>query len=585
MLRGLTRRWRYRTDAPATTGGIEQGDLLTRFMAVRGLSDPEEIQRFTRPKLSHLHPPNLLPGIERAAERLVYAIRQRERIVIYGDYDVDGITATAILYHILKAVAPDADLVCYVPHRLDEGYGLNSDAIRQLAREGARVIITVDCGITAVEPARVARELGVDLIITDHHNPPEEDCDQPDAFTIVHPRLNGSRYPFPELCGAGVAFKVAWQFAIAYSGSDRVGGSLQQTLLDLLPLVALGTIADVVPLIDENRVLTGFGLQGIKQSAFIGLRALLQESGLLGEHVDSEAVGFILGPRLNACGRMGHAAEAVQLFTSANADESASIAANLARLNRERQQTERTICAEAEQLAIDRGMTEDDRRIIILAHESWHPGVVGIVCSRLVERFGRPAILLQRNSGICKGSARSIDGYSMSAALAHCSEYLLTHGGHDMAAGLSLEEEQLEPFIEALTEHANHFISPELLTPSSTIDLDASLADLTPAVVSELSGLSPFGRGNPRPAIRLRDMQVTSVPREIGRNGRHLSVTVTSDDDHLRKNLRAVWWNGAAHAMNLAMGTRLDLLIHPKLNHWNGRTTVEAEIIDVRRLA
>lgn len=585
-LRGLTRRWRYRTglegNPPVPEAG---GDLIARLLAARGFTDRDDVERFTRPRLSHLHAPRLLPGAERAAERLVDAIRNREPIAIYGDYDVDGITATAILYHTLRAADPNADIRTYVPHRLDEGYGLNSEAIRQLARDGARVIVSVDCGITALEPARVARECGVDLIITDHHNPPSEGEALPDAFAIVHPRLPGSDYPFGELCGAGVAFKLAWQFATTFAGNDRVGGALQQTLLDLLPLVALGTIADVVPLVDENRILTGFGLHGIKQTKFTGLRALLQESGLLGENVDSEAVGFILGPRLNACGRMGHAEEAVRLFTGATPEEAEAIAANLAKLNRDRQQTERRIFIEAERMAIDRGMAENDGRIIILAHEDWHPGVVGIVCSRLVERFGRPAILLQRSTDLCKGSARSIDGYSMSAALASCAEHLRTHGGHDMAAGLSLAPDQLDAFTDAMTAHAQAAIDRELLVPSATIDVDTELSELTPETVHGLGGLSPFGRGNPRPTVRLNAMRITAPPREIGRNGRHLSMTVTDDTSSARRNLRVVWWNGAEQALNLAAGSRIDLLIHPKLNHWNGRTTVEGEIVDARRLA
>lgn len=585
-LRGLTRRWRYRTGADHDQTAPEpSGELITRLLAARGFTDRADIERFTRPKLSHLHAPRLLPGAERAAERLVDAIRKREPIAIYGDYDVDGITATAILYHTLRAADPNSDIRTYVPHRLDEGYGLNSEAIRQLAREGARVIVSVDCGITAIEPARIAREDGVDLIITDHHNPPSEGDALPDAYAIVHPRLPGSQYPFGELCGAGVAFKLAWQFATTYAGNDRVGGALQQTLLDLLPLVALGTIADVVPLVDENRILTGFGLHGIKQTTFTGLRALLQESGLLGENVDSEAVGFILGPRLNACGRMGHAEEAVRLFTSAAPEEAEKIAANLAKLNRDRQQTERRIFIEAERMAIDRGMTDHNCRIIILANETWHPGVVGIVCSRLVERFGRPAILMQQSSDLCKGSARSIDGYSMSAALASCAELLLTHGGHDMAAGLSLAPDRLDAFTDAMTAHAKSAIDQELLIPSATIDVDADLSELTPETVHGLSGLSPFGRGNPRPTVRLRALRITAPPREIGRNGRHLSLTVTDDASNVRRNLRVVWWNAAEHALNLAAGSRIDLLVHPKLNHWNGRTTVEGEVVDARRLA
>lgn len=582
-LRGFTRRWRYRTTDAARQAAAGLG-LPDRLLAVRGYGDPASIKRFCDPRLSDLHPPALLPGAVRAAERLAEAVRRRERIVIYGDYDVDGITATAILYHALKAADPDARISTYVPHRLEEGYGLNSEAIRQLAADGAGVIVSVDCGITAIHPARIARELGVDLIITDHHNLPAEGEPLPDAFAMVHPRLPESVYPFGELCGAGVAFKLAWQFAIVYSGNERVGTHLQKRLLDLLPLVALGTIADVVPLVDENRILAGFGLRGIKQTPFDGLRALIEASDLMNEKIDSESVGFILGPRLNACGRMGHAAEAIRMLTDAPPEEAARIAKNLAKLNQERQKTERAIAIEAEQLAIDRGMTGDDRRIIVLAHESWHQGVVGIVCSRLVEKFGRPAILMQRMDDLCKGSARSIEGYSISAALAACTAHLATHGGHDMAAGLSLTPNALDGFTEAITTHANEHIESSLLTPSLSLDADVTLGELTTDAVERLQRLSPFGRGNPKPLLRLRDVSVQGSPRAIGRNARHLSLSVAEEGGERTRVLRAVWWSAASFAADLPVGTRVDLAIEPKLNHWNGRTTVEAEIKDARRL-
>ncbi len=579
-MRGLTRRWIYRATAEAARA--EPSSVVQRVLKARGLTGPDAIRRFCEPKLTDLHDPGLLPNIERAALRLVEAVRGQQDIVIYGDYDVDGITASAILYYIIKAVAPEANVRTYVPHRLDEGYGLSGEALRQLRSEGAQLVISVDCGITATEPARIAREIGLDLIITDHHRPPQEAGTLPDAFAIVHPGLPGSTYPFSELCGAGVAYKLAWLFATVWCGSKRVGESLQQTLLHLLPLAALGTIADVVPLVDENRVMATFGLRWMKQTPIVGLRALIEASGLMEEHIDSEKVGFVLGPRLNACGRMGHAAEALRLLTTSSAEEAAAIAGQLTQLNRQRQRTERTICEHAAQMAEDSGMTADDHRAIILADESWHRGVIGVVCSRIVDRFGRPTILLQRQGDTCKGSARSIDGYSMYDALSACSDHLLSFGGHDGAAGLSVATENLPAFTEAFVKHANAHVSAEQLTPAVDIDCDATLGELDMDTVKRIAALSPFGRSNPRPALRIERATLAEAPRQIGMNGRHLTLRLNQDFGASRKVVRTVWWNAGALAADLAAGMCLDVIIEPKINTWNGRTSVEGEIKDVR---
>ena len=469
-MRGLTRRWVFRNP-----GLREDLPLLRRVLGARGLTEAGDIRRFCDPKLLDLLDPQLLPNIDVAATRLVEAVRRRESIVIYGDYDVDGITASAILYHVIKAVAPTLEVQTYIPHRLDEGYGLNGEALRQLRAAGADLVISVDCGIGAIEPARVARAIGLDLIITDHHRPPEPDGCLPDAVAIVHPRLAGSSYPFGDLCGAGVAFKLAWRFATTWSGSARVGNSLQTVLLNMLPLVALGTIADVVPLANENRTMVAFGLRFIKKTPIVGLRALIEASDLMHEDIDSEKVGFVLAPRLNACGRMGHAADAVELLTSATAEQATVIARRLAQFNEERQRTERSMTEDAARMAEDRGMTTDDRRAIVLAHESWHAGVVGIVCSRLVERYGRPTVLLRREGDLCKGSARSIEGYSIHDALCATASHLSSFGGHDAAAGLTLATGELEAFTAALIEHANAHITIDELTPTLYIDCDAAI--------------------------------------------------------------------------------------------------------------
>lgn len=597
-IQGLTRRWLMRGSGGGS-GGSERLPLVQRVLAARGLTDPVECERFQAPRLSDLHDPGLLPGVDRAVARLIEAIRGRQIIVIYGDYDVDGITATAILYHVIKTVAPDADVRTYVPHRLEEGYGLNAEALRQLRGQGAALVISVDCGISAIEPARAARECGLDLIITDHHALPHgvvgdsshlpgagAGAGLPEALALVHPCLPGSTYPCGDLCGAGVAFKLAWRFATTWCNSPRVSAELQKTLVNMLPLAALGTIADVAPLLGENRILARFGLRLMAQSPLIGLRALIEHSGLVGAKIDSEKVGFILAPRLNACGRMGHAAEAVHLLTSADAEEAKQIAARLSEANQLRQATERRIAEEAARMAEDRGMTRDDRRIIVLADPAWHPGVVGIVCSRLVERFGRPAILLQRNGELCKGSARSIEGYSIHAALQAAREHLVTFGGHDMAAGMTLRADSLDAFVEAMSAHAAANISAEQLVPAIRIDCDAAADELDVEVVKQLEALAPFGRGNPVPRLRLTGLTMHEAPKQMGAYGKHLSMSLrhdgAADGSSPRRWLRGVWWSQGALAGDLAAGMLIDAVVQPRVNEWNGRINVEVEIQDVR---
>ncbi len=579
-MQGLTRRWIFRD--PAATAEMDRLPLPKRILHARGLRDPHVLRQFCEPKLTDLYDPELMPGLEMAATRLVAAVRRGESIAIYGDYDVDGITACAIVYHTVKAVAPESDIRIYIPHRIDEGYGLNGDALRHLRAGGVDLVVSVDCGITAIEPARVARSIGLDLIITDHHNLPASDGAIPEALAVVHPRLPGSEYPFGELCGAGIAFKLAWRFATIWSGSRRVGSSLQQMLLNLLPLAALGTIADMVPLVGENRTIATFGLRWIRQTPLVGLRALIEEADLMDADIDSEKVGFILAPRLNACGRMGHAAEAVHMLTAASPAKARAIAGRLTALNRERQQTERSVAEHAAELATDAGMTKDDRRAIVLAHESWHTGVLGIACTRLCERFSRPVILLRQQGDLCKGSARSIKGYSIYDALRACSSRLQSFGGHDAAAGLSLATTDLPAFVEALIAHANAHLSLRQLTPTALIDCNAAIGELDFDSVRQIRALAPFGRDNPRPMLRLPDATLADPPRPVGAQGRHLIMNLRSGEPAPHRWLRSVWFNAGALAATLAPGMQLEALVEPKINTYKGRTSVEAELRDVK---
>ncbi|MCA9288081.1 MAG: single-stranded-DNA-specific exonuclease RecJ [Phycisphaerales bacterium] len=576
-LRGLRHSWRQRPSASHTQPTPTPTSLLDRILQTRGLSGPEAAA-FLAPTLKHLHDPSLLPDIDRACERLLEAARKREPIAIFGDYDVDGITATAILYHTLRLLHPDADVRTYVPHRLDEGYGLSADALEQLAGDGVRVVVSVDCGITAVEPARRARLAGLDLIITDHHTPPATAADLPDALAIVHPRLPGGNYPFGDLCGAGVAYKVAWRLCTLHAGSDRVPPPIRQHLIDMLVPAALGAIADVVPLRDENRAMTLHGLRLMKQPRIEGLQRLIEASRLDGDRIEAEDVGFRLAPRLNAAGRMGHAREAVELLTTATGDRAVEIARALSRLNDERRATERRIAEEAAQRAIDRGMADGDGRFIVLADPAWHRGVVGIACSRLVERFGRPTILLQNEDGLCMGSARSIPCFDLHGALESCRDLLESFGGHAMAAGLKIRADRVEELRDRLQSHAAASLHEDDLDNALEFDTETTLPEMDVASVESLAGLGPFGAGNPRVRVLVRGIELSQPPRTIGNSGEHLSLMGRQD----RRTMRFVAWKFAEHLPRLRPGTKLDVLIEPKISSWSGSRTVEPEVVDVR---
>ncbi len=559
------------------THGLEP--LAARVLSARGLLN-EEAERFLSPRLSHLHDPSLLPDIDRAADRMLEAVAAKQPIVIYGDYDVDGITASAILYRTLKAISPEALVSTYIPHRIDEGYGLNADALRSLAADGARVVVTVDCGITAVAPAAAARDAGIDLIITDHHNGANSEAELPGAFAIVHPRRPGSSYPFGDLCGAGVAYKLAWRLCTMHAGSVRLPESLRELLIELLALAALGVIADVVPLKGENRVIARSGLSRIRTSPFIGLRALVKASGLDGDRIDTEGVGFSLAPRLNACGRLGHAAEALELMLTEDPDRATEIARALTKLNDERRAVERKIAEQAHALAVERGMNGPDTRAVVLAHADWHPGVVGIVCSRLVDRLGRPTILMQDQGEILAGSGRSIDGYSLHAALHACAEHLHTFGGHDMAAGVKVTPAKLDAFTDSFLAHAASHLAPGDLIPRVQFDCDASIHELTPLAIHQLESLAPFGNSNPPVRVRVRGLRIGARPEPFGKTGAHLKLTVRDG----ARSVRLIAWNWATRhpetAASIPVGTRIDALVIPKLSSWSG--LVEPELIDLQ---
>ena len=552
---------------------LKTSPLIAQALHNRHFDEPERVRAFLDPKLTDLHPPELLPGIVAAAERLERAVRDKEPVCLYGDYDVDGMTGVAILYRCLEMFG--ADVRFYVPHRLEEGYGVNAQAVEKIAAEGAKLLVTVDCGISAVGPLGRAAELGMDVIVTDHHTPGE---DLPQAVAVVHPRLGPSEYPDADLCGAAVAFKLAWQLARAICGSDRVDEPTRQFLVEATSLAALGTIADVVPLVGENRALAVYGLKGLTATSHVGVRALIESAGLTGERLDAYHVGFRLAPRLNACGRMGHARLAVELLTRAPADRCREIAAYLETQNNQRQKIEREITAQATEMVRSGRSPAPTDRAIVLASPDWHGGVVGIVATRLVDRFARPAVLIAIDGEEAQGSARSIAGFHMRDALAACAEHLTAFGGHAMAGGLRLPAERIEPFAAAFAAHAARQLSAEDLRPTLRIDAEAKLSELTEPVVEQLERFAPFGPGNPRVVVAVRAARLLTPAQRLGRGGTTVSFLLTDGTDRLR----CVGFSMGELADRLAGVQRLDVAGCPVLNRYRGRTTAELHLRDVR---
>ncbi len=544
---------------------------MAQVLLNRGIRTAAEVRPFLSPDFKALLPPDALPGAVEAARHLADATKAGKRIVIYGDYDVDGVTATTILWHVLKLAG--ADVRFYIPSRLDEGYGVNAEAVASIAADGGQVVITVDCGITAVEEVRRARELGLDVIVTDHHQAHDR---LPDAAVIVHPTACGESAN-PNLSGAGVALKIAWALAQEFSGTARVKPAFREYLLDATAFAALGLIADVVPLTGENRIITSFGLRHLCQTKNPGLQALIDVSGLSDKKkYDDYDVGFRLAPRLNAIGRLGHARLAVELFTRADADRAREIAVTLDAENRRRREVERQITKEAEALVIEKGFDRDSCRGIVLAAPNWHPGVIGIVASRLVDRFHRPTIMIALDNEQGQGSGRSVRHFPLHEVLGCCRQSLLSFGGHAMAAGVKLRADQIDAFTDAFQAEAARRLTPADLRPKLHLDDEVALSELTMDVADTLQHLAPFGEGNPRPRLATTPVELAEPPRAVGAGGAHLQFTVRQGNTYRK----AIAFGRGPQAEQLLQHRHLRVAFEPIINEWNGRRNVELKIID-----
>ncbi len=579
---GLRSRWQLSepareaaASAQARTLASEMGvsPLVASLLLGRGIDSTAAAGAFFGPKLTDLHDPFLLGGAQQAAQRIAKAVKESQPIVVYGDYDVDGITASAILWHVLRLAGANVEI--YVPHRIDEGYGLNTAAIERLCQDHP-LLITVDCGITAIDPAAAAARAGVDLIITDHHA--FDAGGLPQAHTIVHPGLPGAGYPFSGLSGAGVAFKLAWAIAREHCGSQQLPRAYRRLLMDLLAYAALGTIADIVPLRDENRAIAARGLAGLINSPFEGVQALIKASGLGGESIDSYHVGFVLGPRLNACGRMGHAAEAAELLTTATGARAAEIATLLSGQNDKRREIQKDVFEQAADQARERGADDPGCRAIVVGDERWHPGVLGIVASRLVETFARPAVVLSFRDGVAAGSARSVPGVSMHAALEHCRQDLDTYGGHTMAAGMRLALDRVDAFRERFTQYVGEQLAEGDLIATVDVDLACELDDLSVPVVEQIESFAPFGQSNPRPVLIAFGLIVDQEPKLVGAHGQHLRLSLRQGN----RVMSAVGFGLGDLAEHLARGATIDAVFEPRLNAWRGRRSAELHLKDFR---
>ena len=541
---------------------------VARLLCQRGMDDPELAARFLNPTLEHLHDPMGLADMRAAVDRLSGAIARREKIAVHGDYDVDGVTSTVILRRALELLG--ADVVHFIPERLRDGYGLQPSAIERLHAEGVALIVSVDCGIRGDLAARRARDLGVDLIITDHHEP---DAELPPAFAVINPKRADCSYPDKFLAGVGVALKLVQALC-------RVAGR-EGWLPGFIKIAAIGTLADVVPLVGENRVIAKLGLDLLSKGPHkVGLRALLDVSGLSGKAIDSYHISFLLAPRVNAAGRMSSPDIATRLLLASDeamGEEARALALQLDGENVRRQEEEAATLAAAKKIVT----TDPDvgaRSVLVVAGERWHRGVVGIVASKLVDAFHRPAIVLSVEGDVAQGSCRSIPSFDMLGALERCHHLLTRFGGHRQAAGLTLEAARVKELRAAVNAVADETLGPEDLMPRLRIDADLSFRGITGGVASGVAALAPFGAGNPRPVFAARGVEIVDGPRKL--KERHLKMALKQDG----RVFRAIAWRAAEqHDFIAEHRAALDVAFSLEQNQYNGDTYVELTLADMRR--
>lgn len=538
---------------------------IARLLALRGVDTYDKAEAFFRSDLSQLHDPFLMKDMDKATSRLAEAVRNGERILVYGDYDVDGTTSTAILYIFLEEFGVDVDF--YIPHRFKEGYGINQEGIQYAIDTNTDLIVSVDCGITAVKETEQAKEQGIDVIICDHHNVGDA---IPDAVAVLDPKRKDCNYPFKGLSGAGVGFKLI-------QGTIKKLGLADRIAFKLLDLVAISIASDIVPIEDENRILMREGLKRINSEPRIGIKALLELINLSIGSITTSNIVFSIGPRINAAGRMGDATKAVKLLISDTPAEAKSRAHELESINVARRDKDSETMEEAKAM-VDKNYNLDKISSMVLHHPDWHLGVIGIVASRLVDTYGRPAVMLSTVDGKIKGSARSIDGFNIYEAFKECEDLLEQFGGHEYAAGLTITQENLQEFRQRINDIAEKRLSDEDFKPELKIDAELDLSNVNMRFWKLLSQFEPFGPGNLRPIFVSRDVEVVGVPTIVGKG--HLKMKVKQNGsgafDVIGFNMHEylpVIRNGDDNQLNIAYSL--------EENEWNGRRTLQIRLRDV----
>lgn len=560
-------RW-HRPDVPdaalvaVLADALKLPPMVCELLVARGYADAEDAKRFLRPRLEQLHPPGAMLGMEVAVDRLARAIRQGETILVHGDYDVDGICSSTIMVRVIRHLGGKA--IPFLPHRLRDGYDLGDAGVKAALDAGARVVLTCDCGTSAHDAIDALTRAGVDVIVSDHHLPSRP---VPECLAVLNPRQPGCDYPDKDLCAAGVAFKIAVALLATLGGSEHVA-------LHLLDLVALATVADVAPLRGENRILVRFGLKLLAETRNVGLRALMEAAGLEGKALTAGRVGFILAPRLNAAGRVGHAMRGVDLLLCNDQGEANRIARELEEQNRARQELDRATLDAARTMA-DR-LDLDETWGVVLGAEGWHPGVIGIVASRLVEDLARPVFMVAFENGVGKGSGRSISAFDLHGALTACKELLVRYGGHRAAAGITINADRMGAFAERFNAVARERLTTDDLVPRVRVDIELPLEDVTTDLEGLLRHFEPFGVGNPAPVLSSRGVRLGTTPRVIGQGGLKLQLAKTGG------TLEAIGWGMGDLARELSPASPIDVAYRLERDTFGGTSRLVARLADVR---
>lgn len=572
----MTRKWNYE---PLTSEEQRlENDLahhyagapvISELLVQRGITTVDEAERFFHPSLRYLHDPFLMPGMDRAVERLNKALGSKERILVYGDYDVDGTTAVALVYKYIRNFYSNIDY--YIPTRDDEGYGISNAVIDMAAEQGVKLIIILDCGIKANAEIAYARSLGIDFIICDHHVPDEE---LPDAVAILNPKLEGSTYPCSHLSGCGVGFKFMQAFAMsnALAPADLEG---------MLDLVAVSIAADLVPMVDENRVMTYHGLRRLNSNPNLGLRAIIRICGLTGKEITISDVIFKIGPRINASGRMQSGREAVELLVARDSTDALHRARAIDQYNRDRKELDKRITEEANDIISQRGEAEADKKALVIYNKNWHRGIIGIVASRLTELYYKPSVVLTLSNGLATGSSRSVQGFDVYRAVESARDLLENFGGHTYAVGLSLKEENIPEFSRRFEEYVAKNILPSQRQPLLEIDAVITFSEITPTFFAMLNRFNPFGPGNQKPVFCTRNVKDFGTSKLVGRRSEHIKLELV--DDTSGKVYNGIAFNMAHHFEHIHAGLPFDICYTIEDNkHYPGGGALQLQIKEIR---